>query len=35
MTTVLITEGPSPVDGGVDPDHVIQAIPELLQIVSA
>jgi putative hydrolase of the HAD superfamily len=35
MTTVLITEGPGPVDGSAEPDHVIEAIPELLQIVSA
>ena len=35
MTTVLITEGPSQVDGVADPDHVIEAIPELLPIVSA
>ena len=35
MTTVLITEGPNQAGGGIDPDHVIEAIPELLHIVSA
>lgn len=35
MTTVLITEGPGQVEGNADPDHVIEAIPELLHIVSA
>jgi 2-haloalkanoic acid dehalogenase type II len=34
MTTVLITEPPSQVEGDEDPDHVIERIPELLQIVS-
>ena len=33
MTTVLITEPPSQAEGSEDPDHVIEAIPELLQIV--
>jgi putative hydrolase of the HAD superfamily len=34
MTTVLIRESPSPLAGGEQPDHVIEAIPELLQIVA-
>ena len=34
MTTVLITEPPSQIEGDEDPDYVIEAIPELLQIVS-
>jgi 2-haloalkanoic acid dehalogenase type II len=35
MTTVLITEPPSPAEGDEDPDYVIETIPELLQIVRA
>ena len=34
MTTVLITEPPNQVEGDEDPDYVIEAIPELLPIVS-
>jgi putative hydrolase of the HAD superfamily len=34
MTTVLITDPPSQVEGDEDPDYVIETIPELLQIVS-
>jgi putative hydrolase of the HAD superfamily len=35
MTTVLIIDVPNQVEGGEDPDYVIERIPELLQIVSA
>jgi len=35
MTTVLIRDLPSQQTGGEDPDHVIEAIPELLQIIGA
>jgi 2-haloalkanoic acid dehalogenase type II len=35
MTTVLIRDFPGELAGGEDPDHVIEAIPELLQIIGA
>jgi putative hydrolase of the HAD superfamily len=35
MTSVLIIEPPDQVEGGEDPDYVIETMPELLQIVSA
>jgi putative hydrolase of the HAD superfamily len=35
MTSVLIIEPPSQVEGDEDPDYVIETMPELLQIVSA
>ena len=35
MTSVLIIEPPDRVEGGEDPDYVIETMPELLQIVSA
>jgi putative hydrolase of the HAD superfamily len=35
MTTVLITDPPSPVEADEDPDYVIETIPEVLQIVSS
>ena len=34
MTTVLITDPPSQIEGDEDPDYVIETIPEILQIVS-
>lgn len=34
MTTVLINDPPSQVEGDEDPDYVIETIPEVLQIVS-
>jgi putative hydrolase of the HAD superfamily len=34
MTTVLITDPPTQVEGDEDPDYVIETIPEILQIVS-
>jgi putative hydrolase of the HAD superfamily len=35
MTTVLITDPGGPVEDGEDPHYVIEAIPQLLEIVSA
>jgi 2-haloalkanoic acid dehalogenase type II len=35
MTTVLIHDPPGPIEGDEAPDHVIEKIPELLQIVAA
>jgi HAD superfamily hydrolase (TIGR01509 family) len=35
MTTVLITDHGNPVEGGEDPDHVIETMPQLLEILSA
>jgi putative hydrolase of the HAD superfamily len=35
MTTVLITDPPSQVEGDEDPDYVIESIPEVLQIIGA
>jgi putative hydrolase of the HAD superfamily len=35
MTTVLINDPPSRVEGVEDPDYVIEVIPEVLQIISS
>lgn len=35
MTTVLITDPGGPVEDGEEPDYVIEAIPQLLEIMSA
>ena len=35
MTTVLITDPGDPVEDGEDPDHVIETMPQLLEIVAA
>jgi putative hydrolase of the HAD superfamily len=35
MTAVLISDLPDRVEGGGEPDHVIEAMPELLHIVSS
>jgi putative hydrolase of the HAD superfamily len=35
MTSVLITDPPSQVEGDEDPDYVIESIPEVLQIIGA